>query len=179
MTTSQYRLTATYMGDDRGVTHRVPRMCTNRSGPVFYAVWWEQLRGAPAKFLLVPTLGHVGTRTGTCQRHLSVSACVRVPRGVCPFPCKMPVERSTFEYVSPTYGGLHWWPASWACGVWVCGEGEVSSGQVCGCKRSPVWLVLWILPALKTRAQCTSNNHLTGGSARHCTLWIREAVMPN
>ena len=30
----------------------------------------------------------------------------------------------------------------------------------------PVWLVLWILPALKTRAQCNSNNHLTGGSAR-------------
>jgi hypothetical protein len=26
-----------------------------------------------------------------------------------------------------------------------------------------VWLVLWIHPALKTRAQCNSNNHLTGG----------------
>ena len=37
-----------------------------------------------------------------------------------------------------------------------------------------VWLVLWILPALKTRAQYKWNNHLTGGSAR-----IREAVMPN
>ena len=30
----------------------------------------------------------------------------------------------------------------------------------------PVWLDLWILPALKTRAQYKSNNHLTGGSAR-------------
>ena len=29
-----------------------------------------------------------------------------------------------------------------------------------------VWLVPWILPALKTRAQYKSNNHLTGGSAR-------------
>ena len=37
-----------------------------------------------------------------------------------------------------------------------------------------VWLVLWILPALKTRAQCNSNNHLTGG-----TVDKREAVMPN
>ena len=44
---------------------------------------------------------------------------------------------------------------------------------VFSCNRGPkpqqysqVWLVLWILPALKTRAQCNSNNHLTGGSAR-------------
>ena len=29
-----------------------------------------------------------------------------------------------------------------------------------------VWLVLKALLALKTRAQCNSNNHLTGGSAR-------------
>jgi hypothetical protein len=29
-----------------------------------------------------------------------------------------------------------------------------------------VWLVLWILPALRTRAQRNSNNHLTGGTAR-------------
>ena len=42
-----------------------------------------------------------------------------------------------------------------------------------------VWLVLWILPALKTRAQYKSDNHLTGGSARPCTLSIKEAVMPN
>ena len=29
-----------------------------------------------------------------------------------------------------------------------------------------VWLILWTLPALRTRAQFNSNNHLTGGSAR-------------
>ena len=28
------------------------------------------------------------------------------------------------------------------------------------------WLVLWILPVLKTRAQYNSNNHLTGASVR-------------
>jgi hypothetical protein len=43
-----------------------------------------------------------------------------------------------------------------------------------------VWVVPWILPALKTRAQYKSNNHLKGGSAQpRCTLWIREAVTPN
>ena len=31
---------------------------------------------------------------------------------------------------------------------------------------SAVWLIPWILPALRTRAQFNSNNHLTGGSAR-------------
>ena len=30
-----------------------------------------------------------------------------------------------------------------------------------------VWLILWILPALRTRAQFNSNNHLTGGNILH------------
>ena len=33
-------------------------------------------------------------------------------------------------------------------------------------KAGGVWLVLCTLPALRTRAQCNSDNHLTGGSAR-------------
>ena len=31
-----------------------------------------------------------------------------------------------------------------------------------------VWLVLWIVPALKTRAQRNSNNHLTDGNHGCC-----------
>jgi hypothetical protein len=46
-------------------------------------------------------------------------------------------------------------------------------------QHNHVWLVLLILPALKTRAQYSSNNHLTGGRDIYCTLWIREAVVPN
>ena len=34
-------------------------------------------------------------------------------------------------------------------------------------QKGRVSLVLWILPALKTQARYKSNNHLTGGSARH------------